>query len=178
MICVLQELSLYMFQTIITTLQRQICQENANLSDLTQEDGCAEANDGVSDAKSQLHGFHLLSVNQLLESVLETARQVGRISVSTTPDVPFKEMANQCEALLMGKQQKLSVFVASQQKQQVSLVQAVSIPSVTTQANQLETVGNPLFDGIAISMMTCAHSKFLKLPASSPYDNFLKAAGC
>ncbi|KAG0451933.1 hypothetical protein HPP92_025944 [Vanilla planifolia] len=159
--------------------KRQICQENANLSDLTQEDGCAEANDGVSDAKSQLHmDSTLLSVNQLLESVLETARQVGRISVSTTPDVPFKEMANQCEALLMGKQQKLSVFVASQQKQQVSLVQAVSIPSVTTQANQLETVGNPLFDGIAISMMTCAHSKFLKLPASSPYDNFLKAAGC
>ncbi|KAG0446737.1 hypothetical protein HPP92_028678 [Vanilla planifolia] len=159
--------------------KRQICQENANLSDLTQEDGCAEANDGVSDAKSQLHmDSTLLSVNQLLESVVETARQVGRISVSTTPDVPFKEMANQCEALLMGKQQKLSVFVASQQKQQVSLVQAVSIPSVTTQVNQLETVGNPLFDGIAISMMTCAHSKFLKLPASSPYDNFLKAAGC
>ncbi|KAK9682989.1 hypothetical protein RND81_10G111100 [Saponaria officinalis] len=45
----------------------------------------------------------LLSVNQLLESILETAHQVGRYSVSTAPDVSYKEMASHCEALLMGK---------------------------------------------------------------------------
>lgn len=50
--------------------------------------------------------------------VLETAWQPGRFSVSTTPDVPFKEMASHCEALLMGKQQKMSVFMSAQQKQE------------------------------------------------------------
>ncbi|XP_024019088.1 uncharacterized protein LOC21388445 isoform X2 [Morus notabilis] len=44
----------------------------------------------------------ILSVNQLLESVSETTHQVGRVSVSTGPDVPYKEMALHCEALLMG----------------------------------------------------------------------------
>jgi len=35
---------------------------------------------------------------------------VGRFSVSTAPDVSYKEMASHCEALLMGKQQKMSQF--------------------------------------------------------------------
>ncbi|KAJ7976793.1 ARM repeat superfamily protein [Quillaja saponaria] len=58
----------------------------------------------------------LLSVNQLLDSVLETAHQVGRISVSTAPDVPYKDMAYHCETLLMGKQQKMSSLMSSQKK--------------------------------------------------------------
>lgn len=49
--------------------------------------------------------------------VLETAWQVGRMSVSTTPDIPFKEMTSHCEALLMGKQQKMSALMNSQRKQ-------------------------------------------------------------
>uniref|UniRef100_A0A2N9G7V7 Uncharacterized protein n=1 Tax=Fagus sylvatica TaxID=28930 RepID=A0A2N9G7V7_FAGSY len=106
---------------------------------------------------------NLLSVNQLLESVLETAHQVGRNSVSTAPDVPYKEMARHCEALLMGKQQKMS------------------------------NAGNPFLDESFVSNsgqqspdpvpMPCAteyqhYPHFFRLPASSPYDNFLKAAGC
>lgn len=54
--------------------------------------------------------------SQLLVQVFDTAWQVGRFSVSTTSDVPFKEMANHCEALMMGKQQKMSVFTNTQQK--------------------------------------------------------------
>lgn len=49
---------------------------------------------------------------------METAHQVGRISVSTAPDVPYKEMARHCEALLMGKQQKMSNVMIIQQKQE------------------------------------------------------------
>ncbi|KAG0479502.1 hypothetical protein HPP92_010141 [Vanilla planifolia] len=45
----------------------------------------------------------LLSINQLLETVPDTTIEAGRFSVSTTPDVPFKEMTSHCEALLMGK---------------------------------------------------------------------------
>lgn len=34
--------------------------------------------------------------------VLETGRQVGRLSVSAAPELPYGEMARQCEALLVG----------------------------------------------------------------------------
>lgn len=46
---------------------------------------------------------------------------VGRLSVCTTTDVPFKEMAGHCEALVMGKQQKMSIFLSTQQKQEICL---------------------------------------------------------
>ncbi|KAI8562205.1 hypothetical protein RHMOL_Rhmol03G0016500 [Rhododendron molle] len=64
-----------------------------------------------------LETFDLLSVNQLLESVLETAHQVGRLSVCTAPEVSYMEMAGHCEALLMGKQQKMSYLMSAQQRQ-------------------------------------------------------------
>ncbi|KAL6911589.1 hypothetical protein ACP4OV_000394 [Aristida adscensionis] len=58
----------------------------------------------------------LLDVNQLLESVSEASRNVGRLSVSNH-DLPFKEVASQCETFLMGKQQKLSVCMSAHRKQ-------------------------------------------------------------
>lgn len=39
------------------------------------------------------------------------------MSVSTTPDASYKEMANHCEALLMGKQQKMSYLENNHHKQ-------------------------------------------------------------
>ncbi|KAF3574744.1 hypothetical protein F2Q69_00058263 [Brassica cretica] len=51
----------------------------------------------------------VLSVNELLESVSETARQVASLPVSSLP-VPYDQMMNQCEALMNGKQQKMSVL--------------------------------------------------------------------
>ncbi|PON91725.1 Armadillo-type fold containing protein [Trema orientale] len=143
----------------------------------------------------------LLSVNQLLESVSETTHQVGRISVSTTPDVPYREMARHCEALLMGKQKKMSGLISGQQKQE-----CLMHVSLQSQANEVTTivscpnvnagslgVHNPFVEGnlfasackssIGAAPMLCAteyqhHPNFFRLPASSPYDNFLKAAGC
>jgi protein EFR3 len=38
------------------------------------------------------------------------------MSVSTDQDLPFKEVANQCEALLIGKQQKLSICMSVREK--------------------------------------------------------------
>ncbi|KAE8098791.1 hypothetical protein FH972_016828 [Carpinus fangiana] len=143
----------------------------------------------------------LLSVNQLLESVLETAHQVGRISVCTTPDVPYREMARNCEALLMGKQQKMSHVMIAQQKQEsrMSFTLENHEPEVKKMASYplvdfgVHGAGNPFLDQNFIDdssqpfpspvPMPCAteyqhrpHS--FRLPASSPYDNFLKAAGC
>ncbi|XP_062117696.1 protein SEMI-ROLLED LEAF 2 isoform X2 [Humulus lupulus] len=140
-----------------------------------------------------------LSVNQLLESVSETTHQVGRISVSTTPDVSYREMARHCEALLMGKQQKMSGLISDQQRQECLM--HISLQSQTNEVTTIvsyvnaNSLGaqNPFVDGnsfddgcktpIAAAPMQCAteyqhHPHFFRLPASSPFDNFLKAAGC
>ncbi|KAH9624487.1 hypothetical protein KSS87_016928 [Heliosperma pusillum] len=128
--------------------------------------------------KQELHltmeNSNLLSVNQLLESVLETAHQVGRFSVSTAPDVSYKEMASHCEALLMGKQQKMSHLMTAQKQE--SLIN-FHVEHDSKEMFPSSKVGNPFLDlpGEAVPMACAAE---FKLPASSPYDNFLKAAGC
>ncbi|KAL5986775.1 hypothetical protein ACLOJK_015108 [Asimina triloba] len=103
---------------------------------LIDEDLFPEAFEGQADTESQFSvAPNLLSVNQLLESVFETAGQVGRYSVSTT-DVPYKEMASHCEALLEGKEQKMSALMTGQQKQ-------VILPSVHQQNyNELKPQSN------------------------------------
>ena len=49
---------------------------------------------------------------------METTHQVGRFSVSNATDMTYKEMAGHCEALLVGKQQKMSTFLTAQQAQE------------------------------------------------------------
>lgn len=66
--------------------------------------------------------------------VLETAGQVGRISVSA-PDVPYREMANHCESLRAGKQEKMSVFMNTQVKQENLLI---AIPQYHTETKRPE----------------------------------------
>ncbi|KAB2631306.1 hypothetical protein D8674_008825 [Pyrus ussuriensis x Pyrus communis] len=144
---------------------------------------------------------NLLSVNQFIESVLEKAHQVGRLSVSNAPDVPYKEMAGHCEALLIGKQQKMSNLMSSQQKQEYLMNQ--SLQNHNDDAKWITSgfhadfgsyrSGNPFVDDTATSYnppptagrasVMCVneyqhHPHSFRLPASSPYDNFLKAAGC
>lgn len=43
------------------------------------------------------------------QQVLETARQVASLPVNSTP-IPYDQVTNQCEALVTGKQQKMSVL--------------------------------------------------------------------
>ncbi|KAJ6316656.1 hypothetical protein OIU78_019857 [Salix suchowensis] len=129
----------------------------------------------------------LLSVNQLLELVLETTQQVGRLSV-TAPDVSYKEMAHHCETLLMGKQQKMSHVMSVQLKQE-SLMNV----SLQNHDDEIRKVSNPFLEQnitaspqippVSTVQMQCGaeyqlHPNFFRLPASSPFDNFLKAAGC
>lgn len=49
---------------------------------------------------------------------METTNQVGRFSFSNPNDMTYKEMAGHCEALLVGKQQKMSTFMSPQQVQE------------------------------------------------------------
>lgn len=142
---------------------------------------------------------NLLSINQLLESVGETAHNVGRYSISTAPDMPYKETASHCEALLKGKQQKMSHLMSVQQRQEsfiFSLEKQKDEAQIIPDDPQVDTgfkAGNPFLEQdlttnlqmapVGPVPMQCAteyqhHPHFFRLPASSPYDNFLKAAGC
>ncbi|KAI3732997.1 hypothetical protein L1987_64211 [Smallanthus sonchifolius] len=60
---------------------------------------------------------NLLSVDQLLESVMESAQQVGRMSVCNAPNISFMEMTNYFEELGMGKQTMMSDVMNMQQRQ-------------------------------------------------------------
>ncbi|KAJ7982225.1 ARM repeat superfamily protein [Quillaja saponaria] len=142
----------------------------------------------------------LLSVDEILDSVLETTNQVGRSSLSTPSDMPYREMAGHCEALLMGKQQKLSSFMAAQYIEGSSFripaqyhSEGKEMPSHSNVQQSFSLSGNPFLDSNfghnshntlpGNGPMLCATAyqhqpDFFQLPASSPYDNFLKAAGC
>ncbi|KAK3155450.1 hypothetical protein QOZ80_2BG0203440 [Eleusine coracana subsp. coracana] len=110
----------------------------------------------------------LLDVSQLLESVSDTSRHIGRSSASNNHDLPFKELANQCEELSMGKQQKLSVCMSGHQKEDGKI-------SMTT----LESCeqGSQIDSFLCTADEQC-HTSFCKLPVLSPYDQFLTHAGC
>uniref|UniRef100_A0A1J3GBB5 Protein EFR3-like protein n=1 Tax=Noccaea caerulescens TaxID=107243 RepID=A0A1J3GBB5_NOCCA len=153
----------------------------------------------------------LLTVNQILESVVETTRQVGRISFHTAADASYKEMTLHCENLLMGKQQKISSLLNSQLRHESSVnssprqhdeeIRVATFHPMTNSTFYTE-VESPLlskeFDmrsprtpmGMKSprtpmgTIQTQCYSELqnspqaFRLPASSPYDIFLKAAGC
>ncbi|TVU33475.1 hypothetical protein EJB05_25295, partial [Eragrostis curvula] len=133
---------------------------------------------------------NLLGIDELLQTVFtDDASQNGRTSVSAAPDIPFKEMTSHCEALLMEKHQKMSVLMSFKHNKQVAVVpnNQTNTTEVVYTSNKQNT--NPFLqqnlDGYPQSI-TIGESHvavdfqqpFLKLPASSPYDHFLKAAGC
>ncbi|KAI4330508.1 hypothetical protein MLD38_028794 [Melastoma candidum] len=138
---------------------------------------------------------NILSIDQLLESVLETVHQVGRLSICTGPDVSYKEMAGNCEALLWGKHEKMSNFMTVPPKQDNFndfLDQPCEVVNANTHSHGVEA-GNPFLEDNYDSNFPMAASTTMplqcstefnhnpngfRLPASNPYDNFLKAAGC
>ncbi|KAM0823669.1 hypothetical protein ACQ4PT_070716 [Festuca glaucescens] len=111
----------------------------------------------------------LLDVNQLLESVLETSRNVGRLSVSTNHDLTFKDVANQCEALLIGKQKKLSVCMSAHQQE---------VGELSNRKLESSEPDSPTDELIPLTNNDQCYSNFCKLPVLNPYDKFLTSAGC
>lgn len=55
------------------------------------------------------------------QQVLETARQVASFPVSSTP-IPYDQMKSQCEALVTGKQQKMSVLQSFKQQDTKAII--------------------------------------------------------
>lgn len=128
----------------------------------------------------------LLSVNQLLDSVLDSAQQVGRMSISVTPEVSYKEMTNQCEALVHGKRMKMSTLMSIQgplNNNAGELDKHQTDNSFQSQVGHpfLEQNSPPVVNGQARTSCATEYQhvpQSFRLPASSPYDNFLKAARC
>ncbi|CAN6567287.1 unnamed protein product [Malus baccata var. baccata] len=153
------------------------------------DDALPNASENQTDTgtKVAVGSLSLISVDQLLDSVLETTHQVGRLSVSAATNMPYMEMAGQCEAIQMGKQQKLSMFIPGKGN---SICCSSGCSYVSENHLGLQS-GNPFLESSAISFnqyvgngssMLCATEyqpyPHFQLPVSSPYDNFLKAAGC
>ncbi|OVA06282.1 hypothetical protein BVC80_8399g4 [Macleaya cordata] len=157
---------------------------------LTDEEAFPEVTRSQSEHKTSIsiNTFDVLSVNQLLESVLETARQVASFPVSTTP-IPYDQMKNQCEALVMGKHQKMSVLLSFKNQQEamgLTIENGKKAPDFPNPASQQ---GDPKTKDTDIEQIPVQDPQLLfnsieneqqsfRLPPSSPYDKFLKAAGC
>lgn len=138
----------------------------------------AESN-APANSKLTIEFPNLLSVDQLLQSILETAHHVGRVSVSTAPETSYKDVANHCETLLQGKQQKMTLLtLASRNANAGGGAEKThgGIPSgVPKGENASKQLNGP--------QVLCAaeyqnNPVSFRLPTTSPYDNFLKAAGC
>ncbi|XP_061357545.1 protein SEMI-ROLLED LEAF 2-like isoform X2 [Gastrolobium bilobum] len=159
---------------------------------LLDEETRTERSGSQSDRKSSLsiNNLDILSVNQLLESVLETAQQVASFPISSTP-VPYDQMKNQCEALVTGKQQKMSILHSFKHQQETRAI-------VLSSGNEIKVPRPPIktldYSKVDLKLVTqeqyhalyqvrlCSYDSgqqhSLRLPPASPYDKFLKAAGC
>ncbi|MBA0551287.1 hypothetical protein Golob_022180 [Gossypium lobatum] len=123
-----------------------------------------------------------LDVNQLLDSVLETSDHFGRISVSTGPDMSYKDMAHHCETLLTRKQQKMSDLMSVHLRQD-SYFQNPFHAEQPGPVFEQTSGTNSLQQPVGTLPMLCAteyqnHLQPFSFPSSTPYDNILKAAGC
>ncbi|KAL6970765.1 hypothetical protein U1Q18_030454 [Sarracenia purpurea var. burkii] len=166
--------------------------EDTHIDALTDEEAFPEPNGSQSGRKTSLstNSLDILSVNQLLESVLETARQVASLPVSSTP-IPYDQVKNQCEALVTGKHQKMSVLRSFKLQQKSKAMvpsdehekKSTYLSNVTIELSEgdLELINVEQVQGgdklLACSLEYAQESSF-RLPPSSPYDKFLRAAGC
>ncbi|CAK9157876.1 unnamed protein product [Ilex paraguariensis] len=158
---------------------------------LTDEEAFPDPSGSQSGRKTSLSitSLDILGVNQLLESVMETARQVASFPVSSTP-IPYDQVRNQCEALVTGKQQKMSVLQSFKQQQEAKAILLSSengkkSPILQNMTMELSNgdLKLPNMDPIpGRNQLHCSYKfgqqQSFRLPPSSPYDKFLKAAGC
>ncbi|XP_009393518.2 protein SEMI-ROLLED LEAF 2 [Musa acuminata AAA Group] len=163
----------------------QSCDEVMTPTFLEDGDNLSDAFRSQSDRKmsESMNNFDVLSVNQLIESVIETARQVASLPTSTIP-VPYDQMKSQCEALVIGKQQKMSVLQSFKHQQvdwrvvpeenfvdSVDAHQTPHLPEAVLSLDEKEHVRRS-------NSLSSESEQSFRLPPASPYDKFLKAAGC
>nr|KYP41178.1 Protein EFR3 isogeny [Cajanus cajan] len=112
---------------------------------------------------------HVISIGQLMESALEVAGQVAGTTISTSP-LPYNTMASQCESLGTCARKKLSNWLAFENHYSQTADKSF-LAIADTRKSALEKVCN----GGGHAQLT---RDPMRLPPASPFDNFLKAAGC
>ncbi|XP_009625864.1 protein SEMI-ROLLED LEAF 2 isoform X1 [Nicotiana tomentosiformis] len=147
---------------------------------LIDEEAISDANGSQSGRKTSLsiNSLDILSVNQLLESVLESARQVANFPLSSTP-IPYDQVKNQCEALVTGKQHKMSALQSFKMQQETKAL--LSYNAMDRKSPSLPKMDTELHQTHSQNSLSCSREygqQSFRLPPSSPYDKFLKAAGC
>lgn len=156
---------------------------------LIDDEAISDANGSESGRKTSLsiNSLDILSVNQLLESVLETARQVASYPASSTP-IPYDQVKNQCEALVTGKQHKMSALQSFKMQQETKAL--LSYNESDRKNPSLPKMDMVLHQDLELTKVESTHAQnplscsreygqqSFRLPPSSPYDKFLKAAGC
>ncbi|KAK1318299.1 hypothetical protein QJS10_CPB04g01867 [Acorus calamus] len=126
-------------------------------------------------ASESVNSLSVLSVDKLMESVLETARQVAILPVSAAP-VPYEQVRSQCEALVMEKQQKMSVLLSFRRHKeltQVGLLEDVNKLSIVPHKEAMDI--GLLENGHVHDAELGEYEQSFRLPPSSPFDKFLKA---
>ncbi|KAL1554641.1 protein SEMI-ROLLED LEAF 2-like [Salvia divinorum] len=144
------------------------------------DDGHHDRNDSNAPHNSKLtvEFPNLLSVDQLLQSILETAHHVGRMSVSTGSETSYRDVANHCESLQQGKQQKMTLLTIASRN---AAAGAAATGGDKSHGNAPKGENaNKILGGPPVLCATEYQNNpvSFRLPSSSPYDNFLKAAGC
>ncbi|CAN6467929.1 unnamed protein product [Victoria cruziana] len=114
----------------------------------------------------------IISVGQLLESALEVAGHVASASVATSP-LSYSTMASQCEALGLGTRKKLSSWLVQDPKVEFLSFSNDAQPSRQAVDAKDRSETDRQKDGLPQEPWQA-----LRLPPASPFDNFLKAAGC
>ncbi|KAK3034230.1 hypothetical protein RJ639_032810, partial [Escallonia herrerae] len=157
---------------------------------LTDEEAFPDQSVSHSGRKASLsiNSLDVLNVNQLLESVLETARQVASFPVSPSP-IPYDQVKSQCEALVTGKQQKMSALQSFKLQQEAKAIflctdNEMKIPVLPSKAMELLEVDFRVANieqaqgrnQLVPCSQECVQQQSFRLPPSSPYDKFLKAA--
>ncbi|EFJ30748.1 hypothetical protein SELMODRAFT_90004 [Selaginella moellendorffii] len=115
-----------------------------------------------------------MGVNQLLESALEAAGQVASITTPNSP-VSYHALASQCEAFVAGTRKNMSIVMRLDSNLKPSTPSAdVSF----RKAFDKSLNESPVFSPPWLTPSADETWPLVKLPPASPYDNFLKAAGC
>lgn len=143
--------------------------------DVTSEASVADLSRFIPKIPSSPSVSHVISIGQLLESALEVAGQVAGTSVSTSP-LPYDTMARHCENLGTGTRKKLSNWLtyethytrANERHSPAFTANGCLAPwKITSDVGNIKEAARPAGPFLA-----------MRLPPASPFDNFLKAAGC
>ncbi|KAL1293993.1 protein EFR3 homolog B isoform X1 [Arachis ipaensis] len=120
---------------------------------------------------------HVISIGQLMESALEVAGQVAGSTVSTSP-LPYNAMASQCEKLGTYARKKLSNWLTFENHHYSPAADKYLPPICDNWKSALEKEVKSGENRQVAAASPREPWLAMKLPPASPFDNFLKAAGC